>query len=104
MIKKILILSSIFIFNLSCSSSILDDPSTTIGFSISERSHVKLTVENSYGTIISTLVDREMDAGVYSVMFDAADLAEGVYYYTIEVRGLISSSYYKKTRTMLLVK
>jgi hypothetical protein len=67
-------------------------------------SHVKLTVENSYNTIISILIDREMQAGNHGVRFNATDLAEGVYYYTLEVRGLSGSHYYKLTRTLLLVK
>ena len=44
-----------------------------------------------------------MPEGVYSVSFDASDLAEGIYFYTLELRGE-SSSYSKTTKHMLLIK
>ena len=87
-----------------CKSSILDDPSTKIVFSIPQRAYVKLMVENSYNTIIATLVDEQMVAGTYSVNFDSENLAEGVYFYITEVRGIDDGSYYKITRQMLLIK
>ena len=39
-----------------CRSSVLDDPTTTIRFTLSEDSHVRLTVENSYNTVVATLI------------------------------------------------
>jgi uncharacterized Fe-S center protein len=96
------LLSLILIFG--CNSSILDDPSTTIKYSVAEDSHVKLTIENSYKTLISTLVDTVQSAGAHQVSFDANDLAEGVYFYTIEARGTNSDFYLKQTKYILLVK
>jgi hypothetical protein len=87
-----------------CESSIVDDPSTTIRFSVSERSHVKLTIENSYNTLIATLVDEELFAGNYEVVFDANNLAEGVYFYTLELNGIDGDFYSKVTKAMVLVK
>ena len=40
-----------------CNSSILDDPSIRIKYSVPEKSMVKLTIENSYNTTILTPVD-----------------------------------------------
>jgi hypothetical protein len=87
-----------------CKSSILDDPSTKIKYSIEKTSHVKLTVENSYNTVIATLVDGQMDTGFYAVNFDSENLAEGIYFYILEARGIDDSSYYKNTKQMLLIK
>jgi hypothetical protein len=101
--RYLFILISVFIL-VSCNSSILDDPSTTIQFAVPERSYVKLTVENNYNTLIATLVNREMSPGMYSVSFDGNDLAEGLYFYIIEMKGINNDYYYKKVRTMLLVK
>jgi len=94
----------LFIILNGCNSSILDDPTTSIHYSVAERSHVKLTIENSYKTLIATLVDEEQFAGTYQVSFIMSDLAEGVYFYTIELKGTDSDYYYKVTKPMILVK
>ena len=88
---------------LRCSSSIVDDPAISISFLVPEDSHVKLTVMNSYDTKIAMLVDRELVAGVHQVSFDASNLAEGIYFYTLELRTL-SGNYSKTTRHFLLIK
>ena len=97
------ILFMMFIF-FSCESSNLVDPSTTISYKIEEDAHVKLEVENSYNTIIKTLVDEEQSAGSYQVQFDAQNLAEGVYLYTIEANGVHSDYYFIETKHLLLAK
>lgn len=93
-----------FTFFIGCESSILDDPSTVIEFSIPERSNTKLTIENSYNTLMATLVDDELQAGRYSYNFDSSNLAEGIYFYTLEVKGLETGSYSKTTKPMMLIK
>ncbi|MGE5859190.1 MAG: hypothetical protein ACM34J_01460 [Ignavibacteria bacterium] len=100
---KYFLLLALFIFS-GCKSSILDGPSTTINFSIPKNCYVKLTVENSYNTIIATLVDGQMGIGSYAVDFDSENLAEGIYFYILEARGTEDSSYYKNTKQMLLIK
>ncbi len=87
-----------------CKSSILDDPSIGIRYSVPEKSMVKLTIENSYNTVILTPVDKEQIAGVYEVNFDASNFSEGVYFYTIELKGVNSTYYSKTTKNLLLVK
>lgn len=87
-----------------CHSSILDDPSTVIAYQIPEKSHVTLTIENNYNTVIATPVDKDMSAGNYSVSFNASNLLTGVYFYTIESKGINSNYYYKSTKKMLLIK
>jgi hypothetical protein len=95
------ILSLITLFG--CNSSILDDPAVTINYRVEETSYVKLVVVNSYDTEIATLVDEEQPAGIYQVSFDASNLAEGIYFYTLELTGE-SGSYSKLTKHMLLIK
>jgi hypothetical protein len=87
-----------------CRSSILDDPSTSIYYSVPERSHVKLTVENSYNTVVATIVDAVQEPGHHAALFDLAGLQEGIYFYTLEAKGIRSSYYYKQTRPLLLKK
>ncbi len=100
---KYSLLLALFIFS-GCKSSILQDPSTKINFSIPKNCYVKITVENSYNTIIATLVDEQKGAGSYSVDFDSENLAEGIYFYILEARGTDDSSYFKSTKQMLLIK
>lgn len=87
-----------------CRSSILDDPSTTIGYAVNEPAHVRLTVENSYNTVVATLVDEDKQAGYYSVAFSMEGLTEGFYFYTLEVRGTRSNSTSTVTRHFLVLK
>lgn len=94
----------LIVFIFGCNSSNLVDPSTVISYSIEQNSFVKLEIENSYNTIIATLVDEEQSAGGYSVDFSVSNLAEGVYFYTIEAKGINVDYYYKETKKILLVK
>jgi hypothetical protein len=43
-----------------------------------------LTVYDIYGRKVKTLVDQVQDKGYQSVIFDAADLASGVYLYRLK--------------------
>ena len=101
--KKNLLIIFLSILVFGCNSSIVDDPSITIKFSVPESSHVLLTVENSYDTHIATLVDEELQAGAYQESFDVSNLAEGIYFYTLELKG-VSGSYSKSTNNLLLIK
>ncbi len=87
-----------------CKSSIVDDPSLSIRYSVPEKSMVKLTIENSYNTTILTPVYKEQNAGVYSINFDTSNFPEGVYFYTVELKGVNSTYYSKTTKNILLVK
>lgn len=100
-IKILFIFSLIFLFG--CNSSILDDPSTIIKYRVEETSHVKLVVLNSYDTKIATLVDEEKPTGIYEVSFSNSNLAEGIYFYTLELKGE-SGNYSKSTKHLLLIK
>ena len=102
--KSYLTLLFIALTMAGCKSSMLVDPTTIIRYIVHERSHVKLTVENNYNTVVATLVDMEKEAGVYSVSFDASGYAEGVYFYTLECTGIGNNFYSKITKQLLLVK
>ncbi len=101
------ILISIFLLTTffgGCKSSIVDDPATNIIYSVPQESHVKLTVENSYNTVITILVNKNQNAGRYNVSFSTNDLAEGVYFYTLELKGINNNFYLKNTKYILLEK
>jgi len=102
--KKWLILTSVFLIFCGCQSSELEDPSTTIPFSIAEESHVKLYVNNSYDVTVAILKDEDLQSGLYFIPFDLPDLAEGLYFSVLEVTGKTSGKTTILKRTILLSK
>ncbi|MCC6865774.1 MAG: T9SS type A sorting domain-containing protein [Ignavibacteria bacterium] len=74
------------------------NPSTIIRFEIPQNSYVKLTVYNSLGEQISDLVNQRLNAGIYEVEFNAANLSSGIYFYTFFTEE------YKETKKMILIK
>ena len=49
--------------------------STTFGFTVAERSNVKIELYDVKGTLIRTLVNESVDAGGYPVVWDGTDVA-----------------------------
>ncbi|MCB0720775.1 MAG: T9SS type A sorting domain-containing protein [Ignavibacteriae bacterium] len=74
------------------------NPETRIDFSIPKSGYVNLKVYNSLGQEVSTLVNKELSAGNFSVNFNGAGYSTGVYYYTLITDG------FTETKKMLLVK
>jgi hypothetical protein len=74
------------------------NPSTIIKFSLPEASNVQLTVYNTIGQKVKTLVNQTMNAGSHSVQFDGTGLPSGVYIYRLKAEE------FSKSRKMLLVK
>jgi hypothetical protein len=60
------------------------NPSTTIRFSIPVQTRLNLKVYNTLGQEVATLADGEYDAGTYSVQWNAAGFASGVYFYRLQ--------------------
>jgi hypothetical protein len=63
------------------------NPETTISFGLPKSSHVTLTVFNTKGQIIQTLVDEIRNAGYHSVQWDASLVPSGIYVYQIRAEG-----------------
>ena len=78
------------------------NPNTTIRFSLTTRSHVKLAVYNLLGQVVATLVDEEIPAGVHEVPWNAAG-SSGVYFYRLEAIG-VDGKRYVETRRMVLLR
>jgi len=73
------------------------NPSTTIGYKIPKEEFVLLKVYNELGREIKTLVDKVQPAGNYKVIFNARNLASGIYIYTIK-----AGSFYQVKKLILL--
>ena len=57
---------------------------TTIKYCIPYKTNVRLTISNSFGAIITKLVNEEKYAGTYEVEFNAANLQCGNYLLKLE--------------------
>jgi hypothetical protein len=66
------------------------NPTTRIDFSLVKASHVQLTVYNILGEKVAALVDSYMNAGRYTVSFDAGTLASGIYFYRLKAGDFTS--------------
>jgi hypothetical protein len=74
------------------------NPSTTIEFSIPNRSMVTLKVYDLLGREVQTLVNEEKPVGNYRVNFNASNLASGVYFYRI------TAGSFNMTRKLIVLK
>ena len=74
------------------------NPTTNINFSIQKAGLVTLKVYNILGQEVSTLINKEMNAGTYSFNFNASNLSSGVYFYSINTGNYVA------TKKMILMK
>jgi hypothetical protein len=74
------------------------NPSTTIRIEIPVNDFVEMRVYDVTGKEVAGLVNKELNAGIYDVTFDASGLSAGVYFYTMR------SSEFVLTKKMLYVK
>ena len=74
------------------------NPSTTIQFVIPEKSNVVITIFNSIGEDVLTLVDENKEAGSYEVNFNASGFTSGIYYYKLQTDN------FAQTKKMILMK
>lgn len=75
------------------------NPSTKIEYSLPVEGNVTLKIFNLLGEEVRTLVNNEQkSAGKYSVTFDAANLATGIYIYRLQVSDFSSN------KKMILLK
>jgi ligand-binding sensor domain-containing protein len=74
------------------------NPTTTISYNLSKNMNVILTVYNAAGQKVSMLKDGFETAGSHSVVWDAKNMPNGVYFCTLKGTGL------SQTKKMLLVK
>ena len=74
------------------------NPSTTIEFALPERSFVKLSIYNTLGQEIETLVNEEKGVGVHRIVWNASAYPSGIYFYKLE------TSKFQSVKKMLLLK
>ena len=74
------------------------NPSTKIKFALPTDEFVNLTIYNVLGKTIAVIVNEQIQAGSYEVIFDASDLSSGMYFYKL------TAGKYVNIKKMLLVK
>lgn len=74
------------------------NPTTTIKYSILKTSFVTLKVYDVLGKEITTLVNKEKQAGNYNIEFNGSDLSSGVYFYKLQAGDFV------KSQKMILLK
>lgn len=74
------------------------NPSTTIQYDIPKTSFVKISVYDILGKEIKLLVNEEKNPGHYEIIFNAKELAGGIYYYSIK------AGEFSQSKKMILLK
>jgi hypothetical protein len=74
------------------------NPSTRFRIEIAKRDFVKIDIYDELGRMVSTLVDRQLNAGSYEVEWDATNYPGGVYFYRLASGSFID------TKKMVLIK
>ncbi|MCP4632518.1 MAG: T9SS type A sorting domain-containing protein [candidate division Zixibacteria bacterium] len=60
---------------------------TIIPFDLTESSIVTLNIYNISGGLIEILLDDYIDAGIYTVRWDATDYSSGIYFYKLTINN-----------------
>ena len=85
-------------FNLSQNYPNPFNSATAIQYAIPNRGKVVLKIYDILGKEVTTLINEEKDQGVYTINFDANNLASGLYLYRIQAGSFID------TKKMILLK
>ena len=65
--------------------------STTLSFSLPERSDVRIVVYDALGRQVTTLIDQRINAGRHTIRFNAQNLASGVYFSRMKAGGQVET-------------
>ena len=71
---------------------------TNIEFQIPQKSHVTISVFNTLGQRVATLIDKDLKSGTHHATFDAIHFSSGIYFYSIKTNG------FSQVKKMLLLK
>jgi hypothetical protein len=74
------------------------NPLTTIKYALPAGGHVRLTVFNLLGQMVSVLFEGAQPAGEHTVEFSSGTLPSGIYFYRIEAPGFV------ETKKMVIAK
>lgn len=75
------------------------NPTTTIGFNVSDHSDIRITVYDVLGRKVATLTDQPYAGGNHQIAWDASAMSSGQYFYRMEANGKLVGA-----KPMMLVK
>jgi len=79
------------------------NPSTTIKFTVPTSSFVTVKIYNSVGELIKTLTSKNYTVGTHNLIWNANNIASGVYFYHINAKGK-NGNIYTNSKKMILLK
>jgi len=74
------------------------NPSTTIQFAVPKTSNVTLRIYDILGREVATLIDEKYQPGQYKIIFEAGQLASGLYMYRIQAGD------FRETKKLMLLR
>jgi hypothetical protein len=74
------------------------NPTTTIGFTLPQRSDVRIVLVNVLGQVVKEITNSNYSAGSHQVTMDASQLASGIYFYKLQAGLFID------TKKLVLLK
>jgi hypothetical protein len=82
------------------------NPTTNIVYEVPQEAYVTITVFNTLGQRVATLVQENRSAGVYTINLDMnrLGLSSGVYIYHMAAQGLEAGTSFIQSRKLLFVK
>jgi len=89
---------NLFAYNLEQNYPNPFNPVTKIKFGVPITAIVSLSIYNVIGEQLAVLIDKEFDAGIYEIDFDASNLPSGIYFYKLHAAEFI------QTKKMILIK
>jgi hypothetical protein len=79
------------------------NPSTTIRFALPTNAQVEIKLFNAIGQEVELILSAEFNAGTHEAVFNASNLASGIYFYMIKALGSNGNNF-NATKRMILMK
>ncbi len=80
------------------------NPVTTFNYQLAEPGVVTLTIYNLLGQEVTKLVNSQLDAGYYTVTWNAENEGSGLYYARMTISDALGRTVYQDTKKVLLAK
>ena len=74
------------------------NPVTTISYQLPKSEFVNLSIYNTNGQLVETLINRQIQSGYHSIKWDGSNEVSGVYFYRLSAAG------YSATGKCILLK
>jgi len=80
------------------------NPITNISYSLPTESQIKLSINNTLGELVETIVNEKQSAGKYDAVWNAGNHPSGVYIYTLDAVSVNGNEQKKLSKKMILLK